>query len=195
MVKTIIPCKTTYYIKQGKTTNNHFSYSQAYTSTTSGTATFTSIWTDWKARIERALKDGYHLRDEDEGDDQARRGIVVLKGSQVVMFILICQRGMGKANLDDSNNEREEEAAETLVSQWVGAHFRLEKGSMGVLCCYNSKYQLLEVDIPTACKATDGMALISSCFPQNKTTFVSGGHDKDLEAAIIHGISFYSGSC
>jgi len=93
------------------------------------------------------LGDSYVLRDEEHGVDRTRRGMIVLKGDRVAMYILICLQRI------------DEEEMETLTSQWVGGHYNLKEGVLGVLCCLSFESQLLKVKITTSC---NGTALITS---------------------------------
>lgn len=63
------------------------------------------------------------------------------------MYILICLQRI------------DEEEMETLTSQWVGGHYNLKEGVLGVLCCLSFESQLLKVKITTSC---NGTALITS---------------------------------
>jgi len=59
------------------------------------------------------LGDSYVLRDEEHGAHPTRRGMIVSKGDQVVVYILI------------SLQRIEQEEMGTLTSQWVGGHYKL----------------------------------------------------------------------
>jgi len=112
------------------------------------------------------LGDSYVLRDGEHGADRTRRGMIVLKGDRVVMYILICLRRI------------DEEEMETLTSQWVGGH--LKEGVLGVLCCLGFESQLLKVEITTPC---DGTALVTPFELYNMD-------DQRLKETIRFGILF-----
>lgn len=116
------------------------------------------------------LGDSYILMDEEHGADRTRRGMIVLKGGRVVMYILICLQRI------------DEEEMETLTSQWVGDHYNLKEGALGVLCCLGFESQLLKVEVTTPC---DGTALVT---PFKRSIL----NDKGLEETIQFGILSWS---